>query len=462
MVELEKTMFRDYDIRGNVNEKEFNEKSMGFIARGFGTMLSRKGIADCIVGFDARSYSERLANAFISGLLGTGVNVKNIGMVTTPVGYFSQYLLKAKGIALLTASHNPNGWSGLKLGYGFSSTFLPKDILELYEIIKKEDFAQGSGKEQKLDVVQAYAAELSKRVKIGKKFRVVVNARNGIAGPIYPLVLRAAGIEVAEQYCNVDFDYPHGISNPSIDEMMLELGVLVRKQKADLGIAFDADGDRLGITDEKGKVIYPDRILLLLARRVLEEKPGSPIIFDVKCTQALAEDIEKHGGKPIMWKTGHSFIKEKLHELNAPLAGERSGHIFYREGYYGFDDACFAALKLLEYLGSEKKTLSKIMGSTPKYFSSQVWHAPCADEMKKEVVARLVKKLKEKYSNVIDIDGARVVFKDGWGLVRTSSNMPVLVLVFEAKTKKRLAEIEKLFRKELAAFPEIGKDWDNG
>ncbi|MDD5163902.1 MAG: phosphomannomutase/phosphoglucomutase, partial [Candidatus ainarchaeum sp.] len=333
---------------------------------------------------------------------------------------------------------------------------------ELYNIIKQENFETGKGNEKQADAINPYIENLVKKTKIEKKFKIVINARNGIAGSIAPKVFRAAGMDVTEQFCEIDFNYPNGDANPSINSMLEELGKKVVKNKADIGLAFDADGDRLGITDEKGRTIYPDKFLILLARRVLKDKPGAPIIFDVKSTQALEEDIKKHGGKPIMWLTGHSFIKQKMQALKAPLAGERSGHIFYREGYYGFDDACFAALKLLEYIASEKKPLSKIMKTIPLYYASPVFHAPCPDEIKKEVCERVVQHLKKKFSKVIDIDGARVIFKDGWGLVRLSSNMPVLVLVFEAKTKKSLKAIEKIFRKELSLFPEIGKKWENG
>ena len=455
-------MFRDYDVRGQVNETELNEKSIELIGKAFGTQLLQRHLNQCIVGFDARSYSESLCRSLVAGLCSTGVSVTNIGMVTTPVAYFSQYHLKIKGLAMITASHNPNGWSGLKLGFDYSSTLLPADIAALYETIQTEQFAKGKGTEKKTGTIDLYVKNLVKRVHVPKKFKIVINARNGIAGIVAPKVFKAAGMDVVEQYCDIDFSFPHGSSNPSINEMMEELGAVVVEQKADIGFAFDADGDRLGVCDEKGRLIYPDRTLALLARRVLQDTPGATIIFDVKSSQALIDDIQDHHGKPLMWKTGHSFIKEKLHSSKAPLAGERSGHIFFSQGYYGFDDPCYAGLKLLEYLATELHPLSHIVSTIPVYHSSPVFHAPCADEIKKDVLKRLVTYFKQKYPNVIDIDGARVVFPDGWGLVRSSSNMPVLVLVFEGKTQKKAEEIEQLFRKELAQFPEIGTHWENG
>ncbi len=234
--------------------------------------------------------------------------------------------------------------------------------------------------------------------------------------------------------------------------------------KADIGFGFDGDGDRLGVVDEQGKGIWPDRFMILLARRVLQDNPKAKIVFDVKCSQALIDDIEKHNGIPIMWKTGHSYIKQKAKEVNAALAGERSGHIFYRQGYYGYDDAIWASLKLLEYLSDIGKPLSEIMLTTPQYITSPAWHVDCPDEVKYEVVDKLVKEFKEEYGNdrVIDINGARVKFKDGWGLVRASSNLPVLVLVFESTTDKGLNDIENIFRQKLIKYPEVGKKWISG
>jgi phosphomannomutase/phosphoglucomutase len=459
---LEKTMFREYDIRGLVDEKQMNDRSVEFIGKGFGTLLKRKGVSDCVVGFDARSYSEGFKDALVKGLTSTGVNVKDIGLATTPLSYFAQYHLQTKGVAMVTASHNPNGWSGFKLGYDYSTTLLPHDIKELYALIESEDFEEGEGKVSRHEVLQAYIDDLVARVELKKKMKVVVNSRNGSASIVMPELLKRAGVEVVEQFCSVDFDFPNGNPNPSLEAMLAETADKVKEEKADLGLAFDGDGDRIGFVDEKGKTIYPDRVLILLARLILEKKPGAKIVFDVKSSQALPEDIEVHGGVPIMWKTGHSHIKQKGKEVGAALAGERSGHIFLYDNYYGFDDAAIVSLKLLEYVSAQDQPLSAIMAGTPQYVTSPVIHAHCADEVKYQVVEKIVEKFKKKFEKVIDVNGARVVFDDGWGLVRASSNVPDLVLVFEAKTEERVKEIEALFRKELAEFPEISRDWKNG
>lgn len=465
MTVLEKTMFREYDIRGRVSDQELNQENCELIGKGFGSFLRKRGIKQSVVGFDARDYSERLKEALVAGIVSTGVNVIDIGQVLVPIIYFAQHLLNIKGVAMITASHNPNGWSGFKLGYDFDTTFLPEDIKNLYQIILKEDFVKGEGIVKKEpNVIQKYGQFLVKKVNLKRPLKVVVNAGNGTAGPIVPSILRKAGCEVIEQYCDIDFSFPNHEPNPASLKALGALGSKVKEVKADLGFGFDGDGDRLGLVDEKGQNIWPDRFLILLTRQVLKEKPGSNIVFDVKCSQGLVEEIEKLGGNPVVWKTGHSYIKQKAKEIDACLAGERSGHIFYRHGYYGYDDAVFASLKLLEYLSNENSSLSEIMLNTPQYFTSPAWHVDCDDKVKYEVVDKLIKEFKQEYGleRVVDINGARVKFEHGWGLVRASSNLPSLVLVFESKTKNGLQEIEDIFRQKLSKYPEIGKEWESG
>lgn len=455
-------MFREYDIRGLVSDEELNERSCEAIGKGFGTLLKKYGVKKTVVGFDAREYSERLKNALVSGLISTGIDVVEIGQTIIPITCFSQHYLKIKGIAMLTASHNPNGWSGMKLGYDLDTTLLPQEIKELYQIILKEDFAKGQGKVRfEKGITEAYTDFIVKKVNLEGRPKVVVNAGNGTAGPIVPPILRKAGCEVIEQFCDIDFSFPHHEPNPAALKALNALSSKVQEVKADIGFGFDGDGDRLGAVDEKGKIVWPDRFMILLVRQVLQKKPGSKIVFDVKCSQSLIEEIEKQGGVPVMWKTGHSYIKQKAKEVDAALAGERSGHIFYRHGYYSYDDPIFACLKILEYLSAENKSFSEMMLTIPQYFTSPTWQADCADEVKYEMVDKLTKELKQEYGKekVIDINGARVKFDDGWGLVRPSSNLPVLVLIFESKTEKGLKRIEDIFRQKLAKYPEIGKKW---
>ncbi len=478
-MQLEKTMFREYDIRGLV-DKQLTEEAAKAIGKAFGTFLLKRKIKDCVIGHDAREYSERLQNAFTAGLISTGINAIDIGLVITPITYFAQVHFKIKGCAMITASHNPNGWSGFKLGYGYAKTLLPEDIKEMCEIIGNEKFTAGgeTGKLRKKEILNAYIKDLISKVRIkpenkekrksengaqkNKKIKIVINARNGTASEIAPLLFENAGCEVIKQFCKIDFDFPNGNADPSLDEMLNETGKKVLQENADLGFAFDGDGDRLGIVDEKGNAIYPDKWLILLAKGILRKYPHSKIVFDVKCTKALADEISKNGGIPVMWKTGHSHIKKKAHEIKAALAGERSGHIFFLKGYYGYDDACFAGLKILEFISEENKKLSELIDALPKYYSSPVIHAHCDDKAKYQVVDKLIEIFKKKFPRKVnDINGARIEFEDGFGLVRASSNMPALVLVFEAKSQKRLDEITNLFKEELGKFKEIGK-WNIG
>jgi phosphomannomutase/phosphoglucomutase len=463
MANLAKTMFREYDLRGRVNKTELNEDSMYIIGRAYASMLLRRGIKEAVLGYDYRSYSEKLTNAIQKGLLDSGINVINLGMIATPMMYASQYYYKTRGGTMVTASHNPNGWSGVKLALDYSHTLVPEEIKELYDLIVSEKFLNGHGESRKEDCYQKYFKDLSKRIKFGKSLKVVVNTANGGVGAYLPKMLKALGIEVIGLHLELNWNFPFYNPNPSEVEMMEDTGKKVREVGADLGIAIDADGDRLGITDEKGEIIWPDRYLILLARQMLEKYPGAKIVFDVKCSQALEEDIKNQGGVPIMWKTGHSYIKAKLWEEKAILAGEFSGHIFYNKPeYYGFDDAILATLKFLEYLSNQNQTLSQIIATTPYYISSPALQVDCADEVKYQVVDKLTKEFKNEGYEVIDINGARVKFGDGWGLVRASSNLPVLVLRFEAKTKERLEEIIKIFKEKFAKYPEIGKEWKSG
>ena len=452
-------MFREYDLRGMESEEELNPYSLELIGRGYGTFLLRRGIKELVLGRDNRGSSESFSGAALKGLLETGCDVVDIGVVTVPMLYWSQYYFERKGGMMVTASHNPLGWNGVKLAMGYSYTIIGKELEEIYDIITTEQFLSGGkGSVKEVNVTKAYVTDLVKRVAIRKKMRVLVNTGNGTAGFIVPKVLRQAGCEVIERYTESDPTFPHYTPNPAQIEMMEDTSTQTKNNHADLGFAFDADGDRLGLVDEKGQNIWPDRYLILLSRLVLEKQPGSKIVFDVKCSQALEEDIRAHGGVPIMWKTGHSYIKEKMRDEEAPLAGEMSGHIFIAQGYYGFDDALFASLKLLEYFSHQESSVSELIKSTPYYISSPALNAPCPDEKKYEVVEKLTKEFKEKYE-VIDINGARVLFGDGWGLVRASSNIPALVLRFEAKTEKRLNEIEMIFREKLRAFPFVGVEW---
>jgi phosphomannomutase/phosphoglucomutase len=461
MALVERTMFREYDIRGRVNEDELNAASGELIGRAYGTFLHKRGVKTAVAGYDCRVGSEEIKEGVVAGILSTGCKIIDLGMCTTPMMYWSQYRFNIMGGAMITGSHNPKGWSGLKLAHGLSYTLIGKELEELLATIETEQFVTGKGETEPVSILEEFAEDLAARVKIEKPFRVVVDAGNGVAGMVAPTVLREAGCDVIEQFCDLDPEFPNHDPDPALKATVEILGKRVVKEGADAGFAFDGDGDRLGVVDEKGQVIWPDRYMILLSRQILEKTPGAKIIFDVKCSQALEEDIEAHGGQPIMWKTGHSHIKAKLHEVKGLLAGEMSGHIFYVDNFYGFDDGVYTALRFAEYVSGQNESLSKIIEKTPYYISTPTIHVDCPDTEKYRIVDELTVELKKDFPRVIDINGARVMFDDGWGLVRASSNMPQLVLRFEAKTEKRLQEIKNLFRNYMDVHDEIGKEWEN-
>lgn len=464
-MQINPTIFREYDIRGRIDQKgELTPEAIDAIGRGFAVFLNRRRVHDAVVGHDARSYSKSVNDITVKALLESGVNVIEVGTVLAPIFYFSQYHLQKKGGVMITASHNPWGWSGFKHAYDYSTTLVPNDMQELQEIIEKQEIMKGKGKHEVYSgIIDDYKVDILKRIKLTRPLRVVIDTGNGTAGLIVPDIFRKAGCVVIEQYTEIR-EVRHHEANPSTLKMLAAMSEGIKTHHADIGLGFDDDGDRLGAVDEKGQIIWPDQILLLLARPIIAKNPGAKVVFDVKCTEALVEDVRARGGIPIMWKTGHSYIKAKAKEEGAFLAGERSGHMYFLKEHYEFDDAAFAGLKLLEYVSNQSKSLSEVIAELPRYITSPVWHAPCADEKKYEVVERLTAELKKEYSpeKVIDINGARVYMEDGWGLVRASSNVPALVLVFEAKTEAGTKKIEAIFREKLARFSEVGKDWVSG
>lgn len=467
MANLKPTMFREYDLRGLVNDEELNERSVTLILKAYGTMLRRRGINLAVVGHDFRTGSAELAAVGIEALTATGVEAIFIGQVLTPMMYSAQYHYQAPGGVMVTASHNPNGWLGFKFALGYSKTLGPVEMDELRQLTVSEDFAGGAGSSRREDFIPIYRADVTGRVQLKRPLRVVINAGNGTAGPLAPEIFRAAGCEVVEYLTDLDLAFKHYFPNPANEEMMEDTGRQTVEHRADLGIALDGDGDRLGITDEKGQTVWPDRYLILLSRLVLERMPGATIVYDMKCSRALPEDIAAHGGNSLMWKTGHSYIKEKLQEIQAPLAGEMSGHIFFGEPfYYGFDDAVLAGLKIAEMLTRAKAPLSELIAATPSYVSTPPLQASCPDESKYAIVAEVVQSFRQDGYDVRTFTdlrlGGRVEFEDGWGLIRASSNLPALVLRFEARDERRLAEIEQLIRQRLAKYDEVDDRWQSG
>lgn len=461
-----KSMFREYDIRGRLAPDELTLDACDKIIRGYAAFLKRRGITRVVLGYDNRTDSPAFAEASRKALVESGCEVIFIGLSLSPVLYFSQYHCEAQGGVMVTASHNPDGWLGFKLAFDYSKTLGPDEIREMYSIIEKKEFITGAGSSRDQNVREAYLDAVCSRIKLNPKrqMRITIDAGNGSAGVFAWELFQRLGCMTFQLYCDPDTSYPNYFPNPSEMKARKRIKEIVTHPyiKTELGMAFDGDGDRIGVVDENGENVWSDVVLLVLAKALLEKKPGSKIVFDVKCTQALEEEVRRLGGVPIMWKTGHSHVKAKMHETKAELAGERSGHIFFAEGWYGFDDGLFTGAKLLEYLSYQDKSISEVVAELPQYVTSPEIKAHCADDVKYGLVDTLVAEFKKDYGDkVIDINGARVVFDGGWGLVRASSNLPELVLIFEAKTDKRMREIRQIFRDRLAKHPAIATKWDN-
>ena len=457
-------MFREYDLRGRVAEGELTDDSVRLIANAFGRLLLARGNDRVVVGYDNRPASPGFKDAAVSGLLAAGLEVVDIGLTISPALYFSQYHLESPAGLMITASHNPSDWCGMKLAHGYSRTLGPAEMRELYRLAEAGESGAGNGRCRRADTRDAYLERVTAGTRLERPLRVAVDCGNGGAGVFAYEALQRLGCLTFQLYCDPDDRYPHYFPNPSDLKARRRLRQIVTHPyiRADVGLAFDGDGDRIGVMDERGEDVWSDRVLILLARQVLQRRAGAAVVYDVKCTRGLEEEITARGGRPVMWKTGHSHIKAKLHETGAALAGERSGHIFYREGYYGFDDALYAGARLLEVLAAGGETLSALVAGTPPYLTSPEIAAPCADDHKYRVVDALVADFKREFgARVNDINGARVDFGDGWGLVRASSNLPELVLIFEAGTEARLREIRSLFRARLAAYSEIDPAWRN-
>jgi len=450
---MNENIFRKYDIRGIV-KTDLTDDVVLNLGKAFGTLMVRRKHKKINIGYDLRLSSPHLASLYIEGVTSTGLDVTNIGQVTTPTLYFSILHLNADSGVMITGSHNPIEFNGFKMCEGIASVY-GDDIQIIKNIILEQDFVTAEkGSVKNIDVMPDYINMLKSKFNFKKKLKVVVDAGNATAGPIAPALWSDLGMEVVPLYCEPDGSFPNHLPDPSVPKYMKGLIDKVLEEKADLGLAYDGDSDRVGAVDEKGNLIYADTLLTIFSKDVLNRKPGSEILFDVKCSQAVPDVIKKYGGKPKMWKTGHSLLKAKMKETNAPFAGEMSGHMFFADDYYGFDDGIYASGRLLEIISNSDKTFSEIVSEIPKYESTPEIRLHCDDDKKFDVMKKLVSDFSTDFKT-IDIDGARVEFGDGWGLVRASNTEPTLVLRFEAKTADRLREIVNIFKEKLAKYPAI-------
>ncbi|MHB8876223.1 MAG: phosphomannomutase/phosphoglucomutase, partial [Myxococcaceae bacterium] len=411
-------IFREYDIRGLV-DKDLTGEVVELLGKGLGTTVKRAGGRTIVVGRDCRESSTRFRDALCRGINSTGLDVVDIGVGPTPLTYFAANTLPVDGLAMITGSHNPPEYNGFKTGVG-KTTFHGHEIQALRKLIEAKDFDKGpAGKITGFDIITPYCHFIQQTVKMGRKgMKIVVDAGNGVGGAVAVPLFKAMGFEVVPLYCEMDANFPNHHPDPTVLANLEDLIAAVKREKAEVGIAYDGDADRLGVIDDQGSVLWGDQTLILLARHVLKDSPGAAIVGEVKCSYTLYDDIKAKGGRPIMWKAGHSLIKAKMKEEHAELAGEMSGHIFFKNRYFGFDDAVYSSARLLEILTHDKKKLSELLADVPKTYASPELRVDTVEEKKFEIVKRATEALRKAGHSIVDVDGVRVTFPDGWGLIR--------------------------------------------
>ena len=436
-------IFRQYDIRGVVGD-DLTEEAAHALGGAYAALLRERGVTgEVAVGRDNRPSGRALRDALVQGLTESGVNVVDIGVVPTPLLYWSLHHLGVAGGIQITGSHNPPEYNGFKLCLGTESLH-GHDIQHLLGLIRANAAPKGNGAVRQEQVIDRYVADVAQRVgKLSRPMRIVYDCGNGAGALVAPQLMRAIGVQGTGLFCESDGTFPNHHPDPTVPANLQDLIAAVKRDGAELGIAFDGDADRIGLVDGDGRIIWGDHILILYARDVLERTGrGQPIIFDVKCSQALPHEIEKAGGRPVMWKTGHSLIKDKMKELKAPLAGEMSGHMFFGEGFYGHDDALYGAARLLRIVADSGRSVRELLADVPEFVSTPEIRVDCSDDRKFDIVAKAVDHFRRSH-DVSDVDGVRVLFGDGWGLIRASNTQPILVLRFEARSEQRLGEIRR-------------------
>jgi phosphomannomutase/phosphoglucomutase len=433
-------IFREYDIRGEA-ERDLDSGLVRDIGRALGTFLSRKHQRRIALGRDCRLSSERLHAALLEGLLETGLSVVDQGIGPTPLLYFGVFYQDLDGGVQITGSHNPPHENGFKMMCG-KQTLSGDDVRALRDMVVHKDFAlKGGGRVEHYDPTRAYCGYMRGNVQLARTdLRFAVDAGNGAGGPLALAAMHAVGLSPQAMYCEMDGRFPNHHPDPSQPENVAALVERVQRQELEVGLAYDGDADRLGVIDERGQIIWGDRLMILFSREILRRHPGAAILGEVKCSQTLYDDIAEHGGRPILWKTGHSLIKKKMKEEHALLAGEMSGHLFFADRYYGYDDAIYASLRILEIIARSRQPLSALLADVPSTFSTPELRVDCSDTTKFDVVARVLARYRTHH-DVVDIDGARIRFEHGWGLVRASNTQPVLVLRFEADSEEHLHAI---------------------
>jgi len=442
-------IFREYDIRGIVG-KDLTPETVQQIGQAIGTYIKRQGGKSLVVGRDVRSSSVEFRDILAQALNSTGCDVVDIGMVPTPVSYFALHHLEADGGVMITGSHNPPEFNGFKISLGQHSLY-GKKIQELRGLIEADDFETGTGKTDQTNVLEPYMDNICSIINVPRKVKVVVDGGNGCFGITGPQLLKKLGLDPIEIFCEPDGTFPNHHPDPTVEENLAGLIEKVRSENAELGIGFDGDADRIGVVDEKGNILWGDQLLTIFARDILSRNPGATIVGEVKCSQNLYQDIEKHGGVPVMAPAGHSLIKKKMKETNALLAGEMSGHVCFSDNYFGFDDAIFAAGRILQIIAQSSMKVSEMLADLPETAYTPEIRIDCPDDKKFEIVRELTESFRRQYE-VVDIDGVRINFGDGWALIRASNTQPVLVLRFEAKTRDRLDELVGIIKEQMDKY----------
>lgn len=441
------TIFRAYDIRGVVPQTLTAETAY-WIGRAIGSQSLAEGEPHVSIGRDGRLSGPALVERLIQGVADSGCHVSDVGLVPTPALYYAANVLAGKSGVMLTGSHNPSNYNGFKIVIA-GDTLANEQIQALHTRLKTNDLRWGEGSIERVDILSRYADEIVKDIKLAKKLKVVVDCGNGAAGVIAPQLLEALGCEVIPLFCEVDGNFPNHHPDPGKPENLVDLIAKVKETNADLGLAFDGDGDRVGVVTNTGTMVFPDRLLMLFAQDVLERNPNAEIIFDVKCTRRLTPLIKEYGGRPLMWKTGHSLIKKKMKATGALLAGEMSGHIFFKERWFGFDDGIYSAARLLEILSKQQQTAEELFETFPNDISTPEINIDVTDESKFSIIEALHDAQWGETAELTSIDGVRVDYPQGWGLVRASNTTPVLVLRFEADTEAELQRIKDVFHAQL-------------
>ncbi|NPV91330.1 MAG: phosphomannomutase/phosphoglucomutase [Firmicutes bacterium] len=453
MVTVNEHIFRQYDIRG-VAEQDLSDEVVTLLGKAFGTVALQRGLYKVLVGRDNRLSSERLRDALVKGLMSVGCDVIDIGLVVTPMLYYTRIYFGINAAVMITGSHNPPEENGFKIALG-AGTIYGHDIQKLKELMLAGEFPYGSGSLGMLNCIFPYLNMLIEKIKLGpRRLKVAVDCGNGTAALFAEKILRNWGCEVIPLYCESDGCFPNHQPDPVKTANLVELKKAVLEEKADLGVAFDGDADRIGVVDDTGNVIWGDMLMCIYWEEIMPKHPGAEAIVEVKCSQALVDEVERLGGKPFFYKTGHSLIKAKMKEIGAVFTGEMSGHIFFADEFFGFDDAFYAAGRLLRILSNSDVPLSKMLSAIPKYYSTAETRIACPDRKKFKVVSGLAERFKREYP-VLDVDGARVLFGDGWGLVRASNTQPVLVARCEAKTEEGVRRICSIMKEALKEFPEV-------